>query len=129
MVEQIHKGALAFIDDFIGALGEYRNQISIKPTEVSLPYEGFIRFANSTDLKVFSASFFEDEVWGGANRINIADFIMEQHNEYNVHNNFPNAQIAVNQVVQEDEFIRRVKNKLENHPYLYKVARKVYNTL
>ena len=54
---------------------------------------------------------------------------MEQHNEYNVHNNFPNAQIAVNQVVQEDEFIRRVKNKLENHPYLYKVARKVYNTL
>lgn len=129
VVEQIHKGALAFIDDFIGALGEYRNQISIKPAEVSLPYEGFIRFANSMDLKVFSASFFEDEVWGGANRINIADFIMEQHNEYNVHNNFPNAQVVLNQIVREDEVVRRVKSKLENHPYLYKVVKKIYNKL
>lgn len=64
-----------------------------------------------------------------ANRINIADFIMEQHNEYNVHNNFPNAQVVLNQIVREDEVVRRVKSKLENHPYLYKVVKKIYNKL
>lgn len=56
---------MEFVEDFVNLLGVYRKQISIKPQEISLPYEGFIRFASDMDLKVFSASFFEDEVWGG----------------------------------------------------------------
>lgn len=126
MIEQVQNGAVKFAEDFIDMLGEYRNQISIKPQEISLPYEGFIRFATSTDLRVFDASFFEDEVWGGATRINIAEFIKMQHNGYGHNNHFPDVQVIVNNVTCDHEKIKRIKGKLEKYPGLYKFAKKIY---
>ncbi|GLC82498.1 glycosyltransferase [Lacrimispora brassicae] len=89
VVQQIHQGALEFVENFIAQFEEELSSLPIKPVEVSFPYEGFLRFANEADLQIFSSSFFEDEVWGGTNKINIAWFIEEQHNEYNIHNYLP----------------------------------------
>lgn len=128
-IEQIQRGAVEFTENFIDILGEYRNQISIKPQEISLPYEGFIRFASDMDLRVFSASFFEDEVWGGVTRINVADFIKRQYDMYSDNNYFPNTRLKVNHIVYDNKLVRYAKVKLENHPHLYKIARKIYRSL
>ena len=125
VLEQIQRGAIEFANDFCRIMGEYRNQISIKPQEVSLPYEGFIRFASEMDLKVFSGSFFEDEVWGGANRINIANFIQSQHNDYNINNNYPSTSVIIHKM-GEDNYLQHVKNKLEKYPLLYQIAKLIY---
>ena len=128
VVEQIQKGAVEFVEDFVNLLGEYRKQISIKPQEISLPYEGFIRFASDMDLKVFSASFFEDEVWGGATRINIADFIRQQYDDYGQNNYFPNIPITT-VTIRENETIEHVKEKLKKHPVFYRILKKLYKYL
>ena len=128
VVEQIQKGAVEFVEDFVNLLGEYRKQISIKPQEISLPYEGFIRFASDMDLKVFSASFFEDEVWGGATRINIADFIRQQYDDYGQNNYFPNLPITT-VTIRENETIEHVKEKLKKHPVFYRILKKLYKYL
>ena len=125
VVTQIQRGALDFADDFIRSLGDYCTKIPIKPAEVSLPYEGFLRFASDTDIKIFSASFFEDEVWGGAKRINIAEFIKGQYEELNRTNHFPNAEVIVKQVVS-DGWVMTIKRKLKRFPVLYKAARNIY---
>ena len=125
VLEQMQRGAVEFANDFCRMMGEYRNQISIKPQEISLPYEGFIRFASEMDLKVFSGSFFEDEVWGGSNRINITNFIIGQHNEYNINNNYPTANIVINNVTG-DSTLKRLKIMLRRYPALYKLAKKIY---
>lgn len=129
IIEQIQRGAVEFAEDFINMLGEYRNEISIKPQEISLPYEGFIRFASDMDLKVFSASFFEDEVWGGATRINIAEFIKGQYNSYSQNNYFPNVQVAINHIAYDNKLVRYAKVKLRDHPHLYKMAKRIYRSL
>ena len=129
IIEQIQRGAVEFAEDFIDMLGEYRNEISIKPQEISLPYEGFIRFASDMDLKVFSASFFEDEVWGGVTRINIAEFIKGQYNSYSQNNDFPNVQVAINHIAYDDKLVRYAKVKLRDHPHLYKMAKRIYRSL
>ena len=125
MIEQIQKGAVEFVEDFVNLLGVYRKQISIKPQEISLPYEGFIRFASDMDLKVFSASFFEDEVWGGKTRINIADFIKQQHREYSMINSI-GAETKIERIIQQNSVIERIKNKLNSYPLFYRIAKWLY---
>lgn len=129
IVEQIQKGAVAFVKDFIDLLGEYRRQLSLKPQEISLPYEGFLRFATDIDLKVFSASFFEDEVWGGVSKINIADFIQQQYFEYNRSNYFPVVQKTVHNNIYEDQTLKKIKDRIAKYPYLYKIVRKIYKSI
>ena len=126
VIQQIQRGTLDFVNDFIGIFGKYIEQIPIKSQEISLPYEGFIRFANNTDIQIFSGSFFEDEVWGGANRINIADFIKNQTADYNLNNCFPNAVSSVSSEINENVQLKKVKEKLRKYPILYKLAKKIY---
>ena len=125
VIEQIQKGAVEFVEDFVNLLGVYRKQISIKPQEISLPYEGFIRFASDMDLKVFSASFFEDEVWGGKTRINIADFIKQQHREYSMMNSI-GAETKIERIIEQNPAIERIKNKLNSCPLFYRIVKWLY---
>lgn len=130
-VEQLHKGALNFVADFINQLGVYRKEISLKPHEISLPYEGFLRFSKEIDLKIFSASFFEDEVWGGTKKINIADFIQEQHNKFNEQKTCLDIPIQeTNHISKYDPPIAvAICNCIRKYDLLYKVARKIYRKM
>jgi hypothetical protein len=49
--------------------------MSIKPYEVSLVFEGYLRCAKSADRQIFKASYFEDLVYGSKDNINIYEFI------------------------------------------------------
>jgi len=129
LVGEIHRGALDFVDDVVEKLGGYIGRMPLKATEISLPYEGFLRFAQETDLKIFSASFFEDEVWGGANRINIAQFIQDQHVYYNRNNGIPEMGAATTDGGGENQVITSIKKKLSRYPRLEWMARKVYRKL
>ncbi len=126
LVGEIHRGALDFVDDVVEKLGGYIGRMPLKATEISLPYEGFLRFAQETDLKIFSASFFEDEVWGGANRINIAQFIQDQHVYYNRNNGIPETGAVITDGGGENQVITSIKKKLSRYPRLEWMARKVY---
>lgn len=122
VIQQIHRGAIEFVEDFISEFGKELPLIQFKSVEVSFPYEGFLRFANATDLHIFKGSFFEDEVWGGAKRINIAQFIEEQLDSYNFLNNtsLVQSKIIYNDILQgKSKWIKALvyflidKNKLK----------------
>lgn len=40
-----------------------------------MPFEGLLRYPNPADLQVFSASYFEDLVYGACEEINIGKFL------------------------------------------------------
>lgn len=126
VVSEIHRGALDFVRDFIEKTGKYREGISVKPQEISLPYEGFLRFSSAFDLKVFSASFFEDEIWGGASRINIAEFLENQHEAFNTENTFPEGQAFSERIVERDPLVEKIKNRCMKYPHLYKLLKAAY---
>lgn len=128
VISEIHRGAIDFVSDFMEKLGKYRNDISVKPQEISLPYEGFLRFSRPLDLKVFSASFFEDEIWGGSSRINIADFLENQHVTFEAENAFPEKQIVIERIMENDPFVEKIRNKFRRYPYLFKLLKRVYNS-
>jgi hypothetical protein len=75
VVSKIQQGALDFVKQFKDIFGEYLPYMSIKPYEVSLVFEGYLRCAKSADRQIFKASYFEDLVYGSKDNINIYEFI------------------------------------------------------
>ena len=49
--------------------------LPFRSTEVSFPFEGYLRNSSYLDRKIFAASYFEDMVYGACNKIKIEDFI------------------------------------------------------
>lgn len=86
IVGQIQSGAQDFIKSFISKLGNYYHELPIKPVEISYPYEGFLRYMKSCDLKIFDASFFEDTVYGARKDLKISEFLKQQYTEFNILN-------------------------------------------
>lgn len=78
VIEQIHAGALKFVDDFLCFFGNDLSHTDFSPIEASLPMEGFFRFFTKEDIHIFNASFFEDEVYGGRSLINVESFLCSQ---------------------------------------------------
>ncbi|MGN1317736.1 MAG: HAD-IA family hydrolase [Lachnospirales bacterium] len=75
VVSNIQRGALDFAKDFKNIFGEYEDYISIKPYEVSMVFEGYLRCGKDIDRQIFKASYFEDLVYGSKDNINIYEFI------------------------------------------------------
>lgn len=75
VVSKMQKGALDFVRDFKDIFGEYMDYISIKPFEVSMVFEGYLRCGKDIDRQIFKASYFEDLVYGSRDNINIYEFI------------------------------------------------------
>lgn len=71
----IQDAALQFVKDFHGLFDGYEDIITFRSTEVSLPFEGYLRASRCFDRKIFAASYFEDLVYGAAENINIEEFI------------------------------------------------------
>lgn len=83
VIESIQRGALNFVEDYMREFEGFYDELDFSPIEASLPYEGFIRQPSCVDLHIFSASYFEDEVWGASDDINIEQFLKEQTNKLN----------------------------------------------
>lgn len=151
VVEKIQKGALDFIDDFIVVFEDYYHDMPMKPYELSLPFEGYLRFMKDSDLKIFEASFFEDTVYGARKRLKISDFLRQQHTEFNLRRRLTGAaappQISFQDMLEErlkekgkitkffvlfaaDQEALRVKMwyRLQGRPVLFRVCRKIYRT-
>lgn len=77
VTKTIHGGAIAFVHDFINLFGKYLNRLDYSWEDVSLPFEGFLRYPSIKDMHMFSASYFEDMVFGAREEINIEQFAMQ----------------------------------------------------
>ena len=75
IVQEIQRGSLDFVKSFVDIYKDYMDYISIKPYEVSLMFEGYLRSAKDIDRSIFAASYFEDLVYGSRSSINIYEFV------------------------------------------------------
>lgn len=75
VIHTIQDAAMDFVNDFYGLFDEFLDWVPFRATEVSLPFEGFLRGAGYMDRKIFCASYFEDQVYGADENINIESFI------------------------------------------------------
>ena len=78
VVRSIQQGALDFMEDYLSRFGAYLKWMDYSPVEASLPLEGFMRHHSDADIRIFSGSLFEDEVYGGCAALNIEQFIRNQ---------------------------------------------------
>ena len=109
VTQLIQKGAIDFAKKFVDKLGKYYSLLPFKAHEVSLPYEGMLRYIRREDLKIFDASFFEDMVYGARRKIKISDFIYGEIQEYNITNQL--ASSGSESISFSDMLIRRMKGK------------------
>lgn len=77
VIKTIQSGALSFIHDFVSTFDGFMKCMDYSQEDVSMPFEGFLRFPNAQDMHIFSSSFFEDVVFGGRAEINIEAFAMD----------------------------------------------------
>lgn len=73
----IQNGAICLVHEFVNIFGKYINRMDYSWEDVSLPFEGFLRYPNANDMHIFSASYFEDMVFGAREEINIEQFAMQ----------------------------------------------------
>lgn len=81
VVDAIQTGAMDYTENFLRIFGEFLDDMSFSSQEVSLPFEGFLRYPAPEDMHIFSASYFEDMVWGAEKEINIESFAMQNLKE------------------------------------------------
>ncbi|MBY0011671.1 glycosyltransferase [Paenibacillus typhae] len=79
VISKLHEGALQFIQDYTDYFHEYFDYLPFKNYEVSLPFEAFLRIPKPRDLQIFEGSYFEDNVYGRQNAINIAKHMENQY--------------------------------------------------
>lgn len=69
--------AIRFVEDYCRKFADYMDYLNISTRDAALPFEGYMRLAKKIDKKFFMASYFEDKLYGGLERINILDFMVE----------------------------------------------------
>lgn len=76
VVSAMQNNAIRFIEEYVYLFNESPCFFDFSTFTVSLPYEGFLRNPSKADIHVFSASYFEDIVFGSREDINIEQFIL-----------------------------------------------------
>ena len=74
-VSRMQEGALKLVGEFGALFHDFTDVLDFSGEEVSMPFEGLLRYPNPADLQVFSASYFEDLVYGACEEINIGKFL------------------------------------------------------
>lgn len=77
VVNMLQNGALSFVTRFTELFGTEEIINSFSPIVASIPFEGFLRKPSKIDMHIFSASYFEDMVYGANEKINIEKFAMD----------------------------------------------------
>ncbi|MBR5578445.1 MAG: HAD hydrolase-like protein, partial [Lachnospiraceae bacterium] len=72
--EQLEKGAMTFIKDYLEAFGEKIEYGEINPMISSMPFEGLLVASNAVDHQVFATTNSEDLIYGNCSAISMADF-------------------------------------------------------
>lgn len=147
IIENIQKGALDFTDEFLNLFGEYIDYIPFKPYEISMPFESYLVCARDIDRKIFAASYFEDLVYGARDKINIYNFIKHETStlsETDSGMGYMEFDDMVDRVVSGHGsitkafaffvfdrrlFIERLKMKLRNHPFFFRICRRGYKLI
>lgn len=75
-VRSIQQGASDFAGVFLTYFGEYLDSVDYSEEVISMPFEAFLRYPAPMDMHMFSASYFEDTVFGARQEINIEEFTM-----------------------------------------------------
>lgn len=76
VVNMLQNGALNFVMRFTNLFSTEGVINSFSPIVASIPFEGFLRKPSKIDMHIFSASYFEDMVYGANEKINIEKFAM-----------------------------------------------------
>lgn len=75
IISSIQKAALQFVEDFTETFRDYWAYVPYRAVDVSLPFEGYLSRIRYSDRKIYSASYFEDQVYGACRNINIEEFL------------------------------------------------------
>ncbi|MDB2157103.1 MULTISPECIES: HAD-IA family hydrolase [Clostridium] len=150
IINLMQKGALDFVDDYLGNFAEYIEYLPFKCQEVSLPFEGMLINSKDIDRKIFNASYFEDLVYGARDKINIYRFINNEISQIHARSfsYFENSctdyscmiqslvmgrnkliKLITYAVFDRKSLKEKVKNKLKNRPIMQKVCKKLYRGL
>ena len=75
VIDRMQEGAVRFVKEFVDRFHDFPDVLDFSGEEVSMPFEGLLRCPDPADLQVFSASYFEDLVFGAREEINIGNFM------------------------------------------------------
>jgi len=67
VIEQIHQGALEFVNDFMAIFAEFEDAITFRRTDASFIYENFILRPRNGDMQIFKLFHFEDDLFFNQN--------------------------------------------------------------
>ena len=79
MINKIHKGALAFINDFSECFKEYIDEIDLNKYYMSIPLEYYYHYTNMEDRLPTKNLIFENNV---NNYVELNDYIFQKYNNY-----------------------------------------------
>lgn len=145
IISLLQKGALDFVNTFYKYFASYSEILTFKAQEVSLPYEGYIHYAKDIDLKIWTASYFEDKVYGARSQIRIYDFVKNEARDFLSRTNgntFLDNSEVLEQLsdgknrylkaflylcLDQNLFKEKVKGKLYRHPQLFRLCKKFYH--
>ena len=71
----LQKGALRFLEDFMGLFTEYEVCTGFRGHDAAVPFEAFLRFCEPADMKMFDGVLLDDELWGGRRNISLPDLV------------------------------------------------------
>jgi haloacid dehalogenase superfamily, subfamily IA, variant 1 with third motif having Dx(3-4)D or Dx(3-4)E len=73
ILEILQSSAVQFVEDFMESFKDNTTQMNFDPMQVSLPFEGYLKRGSDFDRRLFGASYFDDFVYGGTEKINVYD--------------------------------------------------------
>lgn len=68
---QMQKGAMDFVEDYLGYFRDYESEISFRCHDAAMPFEAFIRYCRGKDLSIYDKVLIDDELWGGRRDIDL----------------------------------------------------------
>nr|WP_302641430.1 HAD-IA family hydrolase [uncultured Agathobaculum sp.] len=144
IIQTMQRGALDFVEQWYENFGAFEDYIPFKAHEVAMPFEGFLRCARDVDMRVFSASYFEDLVYGARDQINVYRFIRDERNclpdAMNELEQFDQSATIERLVFHRSKCLKvfmyalfdrkllkeKVRNKLNNHPKMLALSKRMY---
>ena len=70
-VLQMQKGAMDFVEEYLGYFRDYESEISFRCHDAAMPFEAFIRYCRGKDLGIYDKVLIDDELWGGRRDIDL----------------------------------------------------------
>ncbi len=75
VVLKMQKGALDFIQDYLGYFAEYEQQAQFREHEAAMPFEAFLRYCSPYDRSIYEHVLMDDELWGGRRDIDLKELM------------------------------------------------------